>query len=210
MIDDDVELAPGELSAHDEDLQARMNASVAAAVEAPTLDELRAQAAELVRAEGLDAVRRVHALRERLAIATGARTALEQALYENAVYKMADATVKRLGDELAAADREARESGLIVYALDDSNKKPVAGVGIRDERSVRYDAAVALEWAKKDARLFVLPESLDRKALDKHLLARADDASPLGFDYSVDIAPKATLATDLDAALAKEAQDGAQ
>lgn len=94
----------------------------------------------------------------------------------------------------AAADTMLRKHALDVYART-GNKAPGPGVGVRVTRAVQYDSLVALKWAKEH-QMFL---SLDKKEFES--FARAAKAPP-EFVKLVD-APQATVAGDLDAALAK-------
>lgn len=73
-------------------------------------------------------------------------------------------------------------------------KNPAPGVAIRIMAVLSYEEAAALAWAK-DTGLALVPETFDRKALEK--IAKATD---LPF-VTITAEGRATLAADLEAAL---------
>jgi len=93
---------------------------------------------------------------------------------------------------------EAAEMGLKALALAHFKRtgeaKPTAGVEVKLFKGYEYDAAVALAWAK-DKQMALIPEALDRKALDK-----IASVTPLPF-VTITETPKAQIAVDLDKAL---------
>lgn len=123
-----------------------------------------------------------------------------RAAFEDSIRKDLDAlaALKKAADDAEAA---ARVQALACYELDKTNKAPALGAGIKVSRVYTYDAAKALEWARK-SQMCLVPESLDVKAFEKVL-----KASPASFDFvtSEDV-PSATLGSDLSAYLSTIAE----
>ncbi len=94
-------------------------------------------------------------------------------------------------DALAAAEAALREAAVAEYVATGS-KAPAPGVGIRVTKGLQYDAAQAFAWAKDTGMALVL----DKKAFEK-----IAPAANLPFVVTIEV-PSATIATDLDAALA--------
>jgi hypothetical protein len=177
----------------------------AAAIDSPAASAV-AERAATHRAATIAAVQRVAELRTQSAEVTGEVAALEAALFESEAYKTAKARRAQLAAALLEAETVAKQAGVDLYGIT-FEKKPAPGVGIRVNRSARYDAAQALTWAR-EKKLFLIPEQLDAKALDKMLLGLSADAPPIGLDFSVEETPTATLAADLAAALQEAGVDG--
>lgn len=93
-------------------------------------------------------------------------------------------------------EREAAEGALKALTLahfeQTGEKKPVAGVQVKEIVALEYDKAVAFEWAK-ERKMAVVPESLDVKAFEK--IAKA---TPLDFVTEI-VTPRAEIASKLDA-----------
>ena len=98
------------------------------------------------------------------------------------------------------AERELRALALDYWNADPSEKQITTGVSIAIRKGVEYDADRALAWAKEKG-MFLVPESLNAKALDKFLLT---NESEISLKYSRTDAPTVTLATDLSAFLSPE------
>ena len=96
-------------------------------------------------------------------------------------------------ENLATGENLLRELTIAAYTLT-GNKALVPGVGIREVKVYTYDEKEALKWALEHK----LALSLDTKAFEGY--AKQED-----FDFvSTSIKVSATIATDLDAALAGE------
>ena len=93
----------------------------------------------------------------------------------------------------AESEEAARALTVALYEAT-GNKAPAEGAAIRLTTKLAYDDADALAWAKQTG-MALIPESVDRKALEK--IAKA---SPLPF-VTVTQEPSATLASDLTAYL---------
>lgn len=168
-----------------------------AAIDSPAASAV-AERAATHRAATIAAVKRVVELRKQAADVTVEVAGLEAALFESETYKKAKARRAELSAALLEAESVAKQAGVDLYGIT-LEKKPAPGVGIRVNRSARYDAVAALAWAR-EKKLFLVPEQLDTKALDKMLLGLAADAA-IGLDFTIDETPAATLASDLAAAL---------
>lgn len=94
----------------------------------------------------------------------------------------------------AESEEAARALTVALYEAT-GNKAPAEGAAIRLTTKLAYDDADALAWAKQTGMALV-PETIDRKALEK--IAKA---SPLPF-VTITQEPSATLASDLSAYLA--------
>ena len=101
---------------------------------------------------------------------------------------------KELGELLHTSEAQLRAAAEATYR-ETGEKAPAPGVKIQIRTGLQYSEPEAFAWAKQ-AGIAVLPEKLDVKAFEK--IAKA---TPLPFVQAVET-PAATIATDLDAALA--------
>ena len=105
---------------------------------------------------------------------------------------LAELTIKTFAAEAslrAQAEQDYRESG---------NAEPVAGVLVKQFTTLSYDNQAALDWAIKHQIALML----DKKVFEKFAIATPPDF------VLVQRIPKATIATDLDKALANPAPAG--
>ena len=98
--------------------------------------------------------------------------------------------VETMRQDLADAEKALRTAAEEHYQATDE-KHPAPGVSIRLVTAIAYDATTALAWAKGKG----IALALDTKAFEA--LAKHDKSVPA----TVTQVPKATLATDLHAAL---------
>lgn len=101
---------------------------------------------------------------------------------------------KELADLLHTSEAQLRAAAEAHYR-ETGEKAPAPGVKIQLRTRLRYTISEAVAWAKQTG-VAILPERLDEKAFEK--IAKA---TPLPFVQTYED-PQATLATDLDAALA--------
>lgn len=137
-------------------------------------------------------------LAERVADARDVAAGFDQMVSEKrAAFDAANAELLRQ-QAAARARRDAAEQELRALALatyqTTREKNPAPGVVVKVGQSLVYDDALALAWAHETG-LALVPESVDRKALEK--IAKA---TPLPF-VSYEEKPVVTLATDMEAAL---------
>lgn len=102
--------------------------------------------------------------------------------------------LKTVSEALSMAEAHAKALAVAIYSTT-GETKPADGVTIKRMTRLEYDEAEALAWAKQTG-MALIPETLDRKALEK--IAKA---SPLPF-VTVTEDPSATLASDLSAYVA--------
>ena len=129
-------------------------------VTARALAELRARAAAQIAT-----VARLRAEREAADEEVKGLEATFFASIEEQLARVYDASQR-----LVLAEQEARALALDIYLNDPTSKSPVPGAKIRVTRQAKYDATAALEWAKREMRVAVVPESLDTKQMDRFLL----------------------------------------
>lgn len=112
----------------------------------------------------------------------------DQFALENAALIAHEAATKA-----AVIEAEANAKALIaVHYAQTKNTAPVAGAAVKLFKTIRYDAARALAWAK-ETKLALLPESLDVKAFEKI-------ASVTDLDFVTrDSEPRVQLAKELNA-----------
>lgn len=159
--------------------------------------EARDRALANLRTETLERVRQVQTLRERREHLAAVLASREAAFRQTIATETAE--LEAVKTQLALAERTVKELALDAFRADPANKQPAPGVGIRVSRSVEYDRATFLTWAKQKG-LFLIPESLDTKALEKFLLGQ--EPGSLDVPYRIVEEPVATLASDLTKALA--------
>ena len=141
----------------------------------------------------LDLVRRVAEARREAATTNEAVKAARAAWEET----YADLLALQRDEKQAVERAEAELRALAVATYETTrNKAPAPGVAIRVSTQLVYDEAHALTWARETG-LALIPESVDRRALEK--IAKA---TPLPF-VSYEEEASATLAKDLDAVLAE-------
>lgn len=97
---------------------------------------------------------------------------------------------------LATCDQAVRDAILVEYW---ATKEKQIGYGctVRVSEKPVYDPAQALEWAKINARVYVVPESLDAKGFDK--LCKDEAVRPAFVSVEQSVTP--TIASDLSGAL---------
>lgn len=133
-------------------------------------------------------------LREQISAVVDAREKAQEVKTQRilAYQKWADANQKLFDSEKEAnvacqeAEGKLREITLEVYRLT-GNKKPAAGVGIRELTKLEYDPKDALVWAMKHQ----IALSLDKSSFEKFA-----KATPLEF-VTISEEAQATIATDL-------------
>jgi len=79
-----------------------------------------------------------------------------------------------LRDAVSTLEYQIKEAAIGEFERTTS-KKPMNGIGIRVTRRPDYPRDKALEWAQENARMFLLPESLNTKAFDKHCVSTTGD-----------------------------------
>jgi hypothetical protein len=132
-------------------------------------------------------VRRVHDMRQELAHRADLLGAARQE------FELAHATelldIKEWSLRVDAAEMALKALTLVHYTAT-GEKRPVAGVEVKEKTELVYDPAQAFTWAR-EKQLALVPESLDRRAFEK--IAKA---TPLEF-VTEKITPVAQIATDL-------------
>src|SRR5690606_14325188 len=108
-------------------------------------------------------------------------------------YETEFASLKEAEEKLTLADQMVRQVALAHYEVT-KDTNPHAAVTVAVSHVPQYDDAEALEWARKTG-MALIPESLDKKALEK--IAKA---TTLPFVKMVD-KPSIRVASDLAAAL---------
>lgn len=88
-----------------------------------------------------------------------------------------------------SAEAAAKALGLAHFQLT-GEKKPTPGLEVKERTTLTYADADALAWAKQTG-IGIVPETFDRKALDK-----VAKATPLPF-VTITTEPQVQLATDL-------------
>lgn len=97
----------------------------------------------------------------------------------------------RTGMMLAESENSARALIVAIYQSDPQKNKQIAdGAAVKVTKVYTYDAGKALAWAR-ETKMALIPESVDRKALE-----RIAKATPLPF-VTITEEPSATLASDL-------------
>ena len=157
----------------------------------PTDPEILARALATERAAAAERIETVRRLRDELAAVDATVEAAERAFF--ASIQTDTDRQHALTAALALAEQEARAIALDIYYADPSSKKPVAGASIRVKQSVTYSATEALAWAKQK-QMFLVPEMLDAKALDKFLL---NNAAEIGLGYTITETPTVALDKEL-------------
>jgi hypothetical protein len=147
----------------------------------PKTLEVRVKELAAYRAQAAEATAKVNAL-------------LEQVKADNADLFETEKNLKTLVD---SAERELREHAVVMFLRGECDKKPCEGVGIRVTTNYNFDNAQALEWCRENARVCILPESLDVKKFNGLI---KDEATRPDF-VQVETTPTATIATDLSALL---------
>ena len=127
-------------------------------------------------------------LLDRQRVIAEAREAFDRA------HAVAIAAVKESATLVDASEDALRGLTLAYYSAT-GEKKPVAGVEVKEKTSILYDRAEAFSWAQVSG-LAVTPAALDVKAFEK--IAKA---TPLPFVQTV-TEPQAQIASDLDKVLA--------
>lgn len=107
------------------------------------------------------------------------------------------ARLKGLNEAVAMSEDAAKKLAEAIYETT-KEKKPVDGVAIKVMTRLEYDDDAALAWARQTG-MAIIPESLDRKALE-----RIAKATPLPF-VTVKEEGTAQLAADLSAYLPRTA-----
>lgn len=162
--------------------------------------DVRARALATLRAETIEKVRELAVSRERLTTAKAAVDKMERGLYESPEYVASAMHMEALAVLVDAQESAVKALALDAYSADPSNKKPAPGLGIRVTQDVEYKATDALAWCKEKG-LFLIPEQVDVKALEKFLLT---NESPITLEHTFTETPTVTIAKDLAAALAGE------
>lgn len=93
--------------------------------------------------------------------------------------------------EREAAEASAKALGLAHFQMT-GEKKPTPGLEVKERTTLTYADADALAWAKQTG-IGLVPETFDRKALDK-----VAKATPLPF-VTITAEPQVQLASDLTA-----------
>ena len=101
----------------------------------------------------------------------------------------------KLSQELKAMEDHLRDYALAGHRVTGETKFP--GVEIKKFTVLDYQADDALAWAKENARIFVLPESLDTKGVERYLKNMAE-REPFNLPFlTVREEPRAQIASDL-------------
>lgn len=122
-----------------------------------------------------------------------ARVKALRAQFEADIASLVEAA--QLAAQACAESEEAARALTVALYQTTGDKAPAEGAAIRLTTKLAYDDADALAWAKQTG-MALIPESLDRKALEK--IAKA---SQLPF-VTITQEPSATLASDLTQYLA--------
>lgn len=120
------------------------------------------------------------------------RVSALRAQFESDIASLVEAA--QIAAQACSESEEAARALTVALYEATGNKAPADGAAIRLTTKLAYDDADALAWAKQTGMALV-PESVDRKALEK--IAKA---SPLPF-VTITQEPSATLASDLSAYL---------
>ncbi len=141
-----------------------------------------------------EALRELATARQNSALARRMVAEAEDALHatpEWLAYERARMGASIAGTAEIDAYERARDIALDSFRAT-GDKNPVAGVGIKLYKRVRYEAAEALAWCKTHAPVFVM-EVLDAKAFEKAVGQMTMADAPWTIEYE----PRATIASDL-------------
>lgn len=108
--------------------------------------------------------------------------------------------VKAAVEKMTAAETEAQALALEVYEVDKTNKKPAAGVEIKEFTQTEYDAKKAFAFCK--AKGIAIVETLDEKAF-LAIAATLNDEQKAELGYTEKKVPQAQLAKDIEKAMSK-------